>query len=225
MSAEPDSSSAAARTAVESAEEYFPEDSNEFGRGVSFFDAVYGFAATLLIANLDAPPAEAWRDFDALLDSGIVDQLLGFVLSFAVIALFWRVNVRLTKNLRAMDGPTISANLVASGLVIVIPFTTQGISDPASNGYALPTALYSLNIALAALAQSAVALIARRRGLEIDPPTGRANVLGIVDALLTPVVFGLSIPIALTLGPAAAQWSWALLLVLLPISRKLASQP
>ena len=46
-----------------------------------------------------------------------------------------------------------ATNLLAVALVMLIPFTTQGISDPESSQFALPTAMYALNIALASLAQ------------------------------------------------------------------------
>ncbi|GAC58683.1 hypothetical protein GOHSU_46_00040 [Gordonia hirsuta DSM 44140 = NBRC 16056] len=197
---------------------FFGLDSNEFGRGVAFFDAIYGFSATLLIANLDAPPAEAWRSLDRLLDSGIGSQLFGFALSFAVIALFWRSNVAIQRSMTGLDGPTITANLVAVALVMLIPFTTQGISDSASADLALPTALYALNIALASLAQIGVAALGRHRGLERAPATGRARVIELITAWLPPVVFGLSIPVALTFGAAAGQWTWLSLAVLMPIA-------
>lgn len=201
-------------------DEYFSSDSNEFGRGVSFFDAVYGFSATLLIANLDAPPPEAWRNLDALLASGIGGQLFGFALSFAVIALFWRSNVTIQRSLTGLDGPTITANLLAVALVMLIPFTTQGISDQTSDDFALPTALYALNIALAALAQSLLAWIGRRRGLERHPRSGRDYALEMAAASITPLVFGISIPIALWFGPAAGQWTWLALAFLLPLTRR-----
>ncbi|MFZ2510416.1 MAG: TMEM175 family protein [Gordonia sp. (in: high G+C Gram-positive bacteria)] len=196
---------------------YLAADSNEFGRGISFFDAIYGFSATLLIANLDAPPGDAWQSVDALLDSGIGSQLFGFALSFAVIVLFWRSNVALQRSMTGLDGPTITANLLAVALVMLIPFTTQGISDPSSNDFALPTALYALNIALASLAQIAFGEVGRLRGLVRDPLTGRARAVELAAAWLPPVVFGISIPIALTFGPAAGQWTWLSLAFGLPL--------
>lgn len=51
---------------------------------------------------------------------------------------------------------------MAAGLVIFIPFTTQGMSDPTTAELPLPTALYAVNMALEMLAQSAITVIARR---------------------------------------------------------------
>ncbi len=195
-----------------------PTDSPEFGRGISFFDAIYGFAVTLLVANVDAPSPEAWRSLDALSDSGVLTQLVGLALSFTVIAVFWRINVRLMRKLTGMDGITTFMNLVAVGLVILIPFTTQGISDPDSAHLALPTAVYAINIALVALAQVGMFQVARSRGLERVPMSRYENGLTLVDALVTPTVFLLSVPVALLVGADAAKWTWAVLLVLGPLS-------
>lgn len=190
----------------------------EFGRGVSFFDAIYGFAVTMLIANVDAPPAQAWRSLEALAASGVSQQLLGFVLSFVVIVVFWRLNVRLTRRLRGMDAATMRINLVATGLAVLIPFTTQGISDTDTADLPLPTILYAVNIALMALMQTLMYQVARARGLERVPTSQSANRRSLVAALITPAVFLASVPVALTAGASAAKLTWALLIVLGPLS-------
>jgi uncharacterized membrane protein len=198
-----------------------PTESLEFGRGVSFFDAIYGFAVTLLIANVDAPPPEIWGSMATLAASGVPAQLLGFALSFTVIAVFWRLNVRLMRRLAGLDGPTTVLNLTAAALVILIAFTTQGISDPDSTELSLPTAFYALNIALVALAQIVMYQVARARGLERVRSTARMNRLQLMDALVTPLIFLLSIPIALFVDATTAKWSWALLLVIAPLTGRL----
>ncbi|MEV1131611.1 TMEM175 family protein [Agromyces sp. NPDC049794] len=53
----------------------------------------------------------AWRSIGTLLASGLEWQLLGFAISFAVIAAFWRVNHRIMSGLRAVSPGTIVANL------------------------------------------------------------------------------------------------------------------
>lgn len=192
--------------------------SDEFGRGISFLDGVYAFAATLLIANVDAPPPEAWHSFEALAESQVYTQLFGFALSFTVIAVFWRENVRIIRRLSGLDGPTIAMNLFAASLVILLSFTTQGISDPDSAMLQLPTVVYAVNIALVALAQTAMYELARSRGLERVPVPPRVHRAVLLDSLLTPAVFLLSIPVTLTLDANAGKLSWALLLVIGPIS-------
>lgn len=205
-------------------DEVIRRETPEFDRGLSFFDAIYGFAVTLLIANVDLPEPEAWRTFESLGRSGLGQQLFGVMLSFVVICAFWRVNVRLVKALEGLDGPMMVANLAAAGLVILVPFTTDAISHPLTAGLALPTVLYALNIAGVALAQSAVYQLGRRAGLERRPTSARENRFLLLAAATAPAVFVLSVPVALMLGAAAAQWSWASLIILLPLTGRAASQ-
>ncbi|MGO2682809.1 TMEM175 family protein [Microbacterium sp.] len=192
-------------------------ESMPFSRGVSLFDAVYGFAMTLLIANIDPPPAAAWESIDALLASGAGTQLLGFALSFVVIAVVWRANVRLMRRLSGMDGPVTALNLLATALVILIAFTTQGISDPVTTEMPVPTALYAINIAAVSLTQTIMYQVARARGLEVPPRPDRQNRLEALGALVTPVVFLASVPVALYVDADTAKLSWLILIVLNPL--------
>ncbi|WP_205739601.1 TMEM175 family protein [Georgenia sp. SYP-B2076] len=197
-------------------------ETSEFDRGLSFFDAIYAFAITLLITNVDVPPDATWEDPGALVATGVLHQLGGFVLGFIVIALFWRVNVTLVKRITAMDPATTTANLVAAAFVILIPFTTQGMSDPTAAAYGLPTAIYAANIALASLAQLAMYEVARRRGVEVRPTTRRENVAHVLDSLATPLIFLASIPVALAWGGYVGKLSWLVLLLVAPLAEHLA---
>jgi uncharacterized membrane protein len=195
----------------------------EFGRGLSFFDAIYGFAITLLIANLDPPPESAWTSLDALLSGGFGSQLLGFVISFVVIVVFWRNNVDLMRRLSSMDSATVTANVVTVGLIVFIPFTTQGISDPATSDLPLPTALYAVNISAAILTQIIMFELARRRGLVAEPESPTAVRMGIATALLTPVVFLASIPVAYLISADVAKYCWLSLVVIGPLAGRVAN--
>ncbi|WP_167043335.1 TMEM175 family protein [Salinibacterium sp. ZJ454] len=195
---------------------------SEFDRGLGFYDAIYAVAITLLIVNVDVPEPDAWHDLSSLAASGLFYQLAGFALSFLVIAVFWRVNVRLVQLLSALDPATTTANLVAVALVVLVPFTTQGISDPETAGFALPTVFYAVNLAAVSVAQTLMFQIARRKGLEIRPRGRRENRILLIDALTTPLVFLASVPVALLWGADAGKLSWASLLLIGPLSGRLA---
>jgi uncharacterized membrane protein len=102
--------------------------SAEFDRGVSFFDAVYGFAITLLITTVHLPGAKSWQSLHTLLNSSFGNEVFGFVLSFVVIALFWRLNYRLIGRMSGMSSSIVLANIVGILFIILIPFTTQAMS-------------------------------------------------------------------------------------------------
>ena len=199
----------------------FDRNTMEFGRGISFFDAIYGFAITLLVTNIDLPPASSWVSISTLLDSRLQSQLLGFLLSFVVIAVFWRVNFRLMGSVTLMSPRLISWNIVAAFFVILIPFTTQGTSDPGTADLRLPTALYALNIALASLSQTAVYLSARKHGLtQAEADKGKLGLGQLLLFLPVPAVFLASIPVTLLAGPIPGRLVWATLFVISPITGK-----
>lgn len=202
----------------------YGRESSEFDRSLSFFDAVYGFALTLLVVNLDVPPPDAWRSLQTLLAHGVGTQLLGFLISFVVIVAFWRSNQGLIARFGSLDGRTITLNIVLTGLIVFIPFTTQGISDPATDALALPTVLYALNIGVAIVVQIAIYQLALNRGLtpsDLHPKVRRAE---LVDALMSSAVFFCSIPVALAFGGTAGKMMWLSMVVIAPVTGRAVSR-
>jgi len=206
------------------AERHYARDTLEFARAFTFFDAVYAFALTLLVVNIDPPKAADWTSLSALLGSGLEWQLLGFAISFVVIAVFWRVNHRIVAEFRALSPATITANLVAIAFVVLIPFSTQGVSDIETADAPLAVAVYAVNISCAVLAQSAMFYVARHDGVLAHPLPRRADRARLIDTLTIPAIFLVSIPIAYTWGADAGRLTWALLIVVGPISGRLASR-
>lgn len=192
--------------------QFFNREGAEFGRGLGFFDAIYGFAITLLVANIDLPPGDVWGDPAKLLESGLGSQILGFLISFVVIAVFWWSNTELLSRYSGFDSAVIIMNLVTACLIVFIPFTTQGISDPEISEYPFATALYAVNVALAVASQSVMHEIGRARGLVKNDAPRHAWWAGRIDVLAKIAVFAVSIPIAFLASPAWAQLSWLLLI-------------
>ena len=202
----------------------YERDTVEFARAVAFFDAVYAIALTLLVVNIDPPEAADWASLDTLLGSGLGWQLLGFAISFAVIAVFWRVNHRIVGGFSALTPSTIVANLVAIAFVVLVPFATQGISDFDTADEPLAVAVYAVDISLAVLAQSAMFAVARHDGVLRHPLPRRADTIRFIDTLTTPVVFLASIPVAYAFGADWGRYTWATLLVIGPLSGRWADR-
>ena len=203
---------------------WFDREGTEFGRGIGFFDAIYGFAITLLISNLDLPPAEAWASVDTLLNSGLGDQLLAFGISFVVIAVFWKSNANLMSRFRGIDSPVIVANLLSAGLVVMLPFTTQGISEAGLSDLPLPTALYAVNVALAILAGQLVFEVGAARSLLVDPASPGVRWAWRADALAQVAVFAASIPVAYLAGADWGRATWLALVVISPLTGRWAAR-
>lgn len=195
----------------------FQRDGIEYGRGLSFFDAIYGFAITLLIANIDLPPASSWSSLGTLLDDGLSEQLVGFVISFIVIAVFWKHNTDLLGRFQGMDVTIITINLAMAGLVVFLPFTTQAISDEAVLEYPLATAMYALNIALLIFAQLSLVEVGRARGLFLDGTQPGLRWAIRIDLGAQACVFLLSIAVAYLVSPETARLMWVVVLPIVAI--------
>jgi hypothetical protein len=86
----------------------YRHDDLEFARAVTFFDAIFAFAVTLLITTVDDFSAEAWSSFQALKDTN-GPSLLAFAISFVVVVSFWRANHQEVTRFKALDGRIIAA--------------------------------------------------------------------------------------------------------------------
>lgn len=199
----------------------YERDSSSYDRALGFFDAVYGFSLTLLVTTIDVTGTATWESPYALISNN-GGELLSFGISFIVIAVFWRNNHHMIGRLAALDGPTITANIVVMGLVVFIPFTTDAIGDPQLQQLALPTALYAVNVALCIIASVIMFQIAVSRGLTDNPVPKRVRKAQIIDGLSAPAVFLLSVPVtcwavAIWQDSSAGKLFWLLLFITGPI--------
>ncbi len=192
---------------------FYERESVEFIRAMTLMDAIFGFALTLLVVDLEVPPPAEWQSLHTLLGGGMGEQLTAFLISFLVIAGMWVLNHQALSFFHALDAPTVRICIYLVGLVIFVPFTTRAVSAPDPYKYPLPTAVFAVNVAAIALATVALIVVGRARGLT-DNPLPRPDL--IVHSLAVAVVFLISIPIAYRLGPNAAQWSWLSLALIGP---------
>jgi uncharacterized membrane protein len=190
----------------------FGRDSVEFARTASFFDATFSIAATLLVVTLSSETTD-WSDWSKFLEAEW-PSLLSFAISFVVICAYWWANHRLVATLDTMSSRFVAAGLVMLGFVVLLPFTTGGLGDVDSRTSGEVAAVgYALNVAMVSLSTMTLVVVAERERLYRIPPT-RAQVRGKLIALIdTPIVFLLSIPITLVLGPVWGRYSWLLLAV------------
>jgi uncharacterized membrane protein len=186
----------------------------DLDRFLTFVDAVVAIAITLLVL----PLAEA----AAQIDNGSVgdllraneDKILGFLLSFLVIAQLWFAQHRIVSGLVVQD-PMVTRFMLAWTLtIVVLPFPTALVaevgSDPATKVFYIGTmAVSSTLLALMAWA------IGRNRSIRDtddrpDPVPAVATVIGFVLALAISLAF-----------PATSYYPLLLLLLTDPITNAL----
>jgi uncharacterized membrane protein len=115
----------------------------------SLTDGVFAIAMTLLVLDLKVPSVGD-HPADSVLRDRLWDQnsaYLAFLLSFYVIATYWRRHHRLMRTVRSSDPALLSRNILLLLAISVMPFAaellgTYGGSDPiAITVYALVNAL------------------------------------------------------------------------------------
>lgn len=209
----PDQHIAAAQDSPHFADE---EDRTYISERLVFFsDAVIAIAMTLLALELTVPRGESdgevWRSFVRLLPN----EYLNFVISFAVIGLFWLAHHQFFRKIHAVDATLRRLNLAWLFLIVVVPFATR--VDSEDGDFILGPVLYAVVISLTAALLMLMAHHAIRAGLlrPATPPHAMRQLL--VGAGTTSVVFLLSVPVSV-ISPSWGKVAWALAFVARPIT-------
>jgi uncharacterized membrane protein len=184
----------------------------EYDRVLFFSDAVFAIAITLLVVDIRVPDVVTDTGHELYESRG---KILSFAISFLVIGLFWMGHHRLFRYIAALNRALIFLNLLFLGTIAFLPYPTALLFAGNTHKPAAPV-FYAACVAAAGVAELAIWLYATHaKGLvpASVPAAVRRYELG--QLLPTPLVFGLSIPVAFA-APGVAPFTWILLL---PIGR------
>jgi uncharacterized membrane protein len=196
----------------------YSRDESEFDRAIGFLDATFALALTLLVTTIDvSDPASAWKSLSAL-DHEVGPQLIAFGITFAVISNYWLVHHRMVADFAYIDVTVIVVNLFLIAAIVLLPFSTQAVGDPATDDLALPVAWMAVDVAAASALSTLVFWLAWKRGLLRAEPKKEELRGHLVGGLVPAAVFLVSIPIAYLASPLAAELSWLSLVVLKPLT-------
>lgn len=131
-------------------------------RMVFFSDAVFAIAITLLVIEIHVPHLPHGAPDGAFLAelAGLIPSFIGFVISFAVIGMFWAGHHRAFSLARRYDPRVVPWNLMLLGTIAFMPFVTAFLS--AHYGDRVPAILYWSWLLLTALLNLKVNSIATR---------------------------------------------------------------
>jgi len=176
-------------------------------RVVFFSDAVFAIALTLLVIDLRVPEIDNGEtSFDVIV--GLLPGFLGYVISFAVIAINWNGHHRKFRVINGFDSRLIQLNFLLLFLIAFTPFPTSLISE--YPGEIASVVLYASVIISLNLVQLAMWSYAWRHDLIdklVDPDLYRYVVRNL---LAVPIVFGSSILVAVLWSPDIAMYWWVL---------------
>jgi uncharacterized membrane protein len=178
-------------------------------RIVFFSDAVVAIAITLLILPLvDSVPeaAKSGEDVTTFL-AGNASQVLGFVISFWVIARLWRAHHGVFRHVRAHTPLLMNLSLFWTFTIAVLPLPTAIISEFASDRPSV--GLYIGVMALSSLTLSIMTVLVSRNP-EVQDPEEPVTRLAVVGSVTTSSLF----LVVFVVGIATASL-WPLFLLLL----------
>ncbi len=124
----------------------------QIDRIILFSDAVFAIAITLLIIEIKAPvistgdtTSEMWEQLHHL-----VGKFFGFMLSFFVIATYWKSHHRTFGFVNNFNDKLIWLNFYFLLTIVLMPFSSAYYSE--SGGYSVPFYFYHVNIILTSIA-------------------------------------------------------------------------
>ena len=196
----------------------YDDPGHSLERTVYFSDAVIAIALTLLA--LDLPVPEKGQNVTVFLGEHFGDQYLHFLISFAVIAMYWWQHHRLFQRVARLSGRLVFFNIVSLLAIVIVPFATRmlGVEGP------LGPVFYASTMVLWGAAYVLMVITVQAQGLwreNTAPWVGRNMIIGTVSAL---GVFALSIPIAFV-SANAAEYFWLVIPVTARLGRLLNRTP
>jgi uncharacterized membrane protein len=188
-------------------------------RLVFFSDAVIAIAITLLVLDLRVPEvaAELASDPERVL-TNLLPKVLGYTVSFWVIALYWVAHHRCYRYMRGYDRRLIYLNFLFLMFIAFMPFPTGLLfSSPVRT---IPVMLYAGTAAGMGLSLALLWIYAVWHSF-IATGTPPATIRDIrMNLLLPPAVFLLSAAVAL-LDAEVAMCLWLLLIPVYVVRRRL----
>jgi len=171
----------------------------DLNRMIALSDGIFAFALTLLVLSISVPEisqssssSELWS---ALKQRD--QELISYLISFAVIGSFWIRHHKFCGSLKAVDRPLLVINLIYLASISFIPYPTQLLGDfqnPAA------FAIYSAAIALSVLVAIVLAEYSRRAELVAVKPSVAEVKSQRFDGNSVVGGFLISIPVVLVTG-------------------------
>jgi uncharacterized membrane protein len=187
----------------------------DIGRLNSLSDGVFAFALTLLVLSLQVPLLTS-RDTSVVLGEKLIAEwpiFMSYLISFGVIAAWWRVHHWIYGQIRRCNQTLISLNFAFLLCITVIPFLTNLLS--LEGDIFLATTLYAVIQSAAGFLMIGIWLYASHGSRLIDPRLKYRTIRFVTLRIFTaPAAFLISIPIAF-FSTTAAQLSW----ILIPVFR------
>jgi uncharacterized membrane protein len=180
---------------------------------MSFTDAVFAIAMTLLVVEIGVPETvEGARDDPAALLGAFADKgplIFAFFLGCYVIGLYWAAHHRFMSWLEAVDRGFVVLTVVYLAFVALLPFPTGVLGEFGQNP--ISVVAFALNMGAVSGMEAVLFAYARRRGLFREELPSDVYRWSLGSSLLPVLAFALSIPVAFVLPLLSiAMWFLAI---------------
>jgi TMEM175 potassium channel family protein len=182
---------------------------------ISFSDAVFAFAITLMALSIDIPDLPSNLTQAELLDKlyDLFPQFESYIISFAVIALFWVSYHQVFNHIKGSHIVMVYLNLLFLLLITLLSLSTSLVIN--YGDYHIPYVIYSFIVILTSSLLTLIWWHATKDKLLIDKNLHPLYIKGVMLTLVSiPLVFTVSIFISfINLDIAEIFW-----LVMVPIN-------
>ncbi len=175
-----------------------PSERDDFGRVMSFTDAVFAIAMTLLVVEIGVPETiEGAPDDPAALLGAFADKghlIFAFFLGCYVIGLYWAAHHRFMSWLEAVDRGFVVLTVAYLAFVALLPFPTGVLGEFGQNP--ISVVAFALNMGAVSGMEAVLFSHAQRRRLFREELPTDVYRWALGSSLLPVVAFALSIPVA-----------------------------
>ena len=119
-------------------------------RLILFTDAVFAIAITLLIIEIKAPEGHHKNTHEQIIDLlNMIPKFVGFIMSFFVIAIYWRSHHRIFGFVTNFTEKLIWMNMLFLFTVVLMPFSSAYFSE--NQLQTVPYVFYNTNVIIMAI--------------------------------------------------------------------------
>lgn len=182
---------------------------------ISFSDAVFAFAITLMALSIDIPNLPSDLTQAELVDKlyGLFPQFESYIISFAVIAIFWVSYHQVFNHIKGSHIIMVYLNLLFLLLITLLSLSTSLVIN--YEGYHIPYIIYSFMVILTSSLLAMIWWHATKDKLLIDKNLHSLYIKGVMINLISiPLVFTISIIISFV-NLDIAEYFW---LVIAPLN-------
>ena len=180
-------------------------------RVISFSDAVFAFAITLMALSIDIPDLPTHLTQSELLDKlyDLYPQFESYVISFAVIAIFWVSYHQVFNHIKGSHITMVYLNLLFLLLITLLSLSTSLVINYGT--YQIPYIIYCFIVIMTSFLLATIWWHATRNKRLVDKNLHPFFIKGVLVNLMSiPIVFTISIIISFV-NLDIAQYFWLII--------------